>query len=90
MEQVLNLTCWRVTTVDQIFGFASQQNLTSYGNFGALFVSNGGIGFVVVIKDNGYAGLCDSSLTLFVHKLRKITSSNLAQIRNSQDETDRI
>ncbi len=90
MKQVLDLTSRRVAAIDEILRLPSQQNLSSNRNFGALFITNWGGRFVFVVEDNCNTGLCNSSLTLLVDKLRQISCSNLAQICNSQNEANRI
>lgn len=90
MKQILNLTGWCIASIDEIFALAADQNLTSDGDFFALFVSNRGRGLLFIIENDAYRCLIDPRLTLFVNQFRKVSGANLTQVGDAKNEANRV
>lgn len=67
-----------------------QTNLSSNSNFRVVLVPEGAPTPIGVIEDDGDGSLGDPGLALLVHELLKIRSPNLLQIRDPQDEANRV
>lgn len=57
----------RPVTVDEILARSTQHNLPSDADLGIFLETDGGLFFISVIKDNGNAGLGNSSLPTLVY-----------------------
>ena len=55
-----------------------------------MFVSNRTVGLILIVEDNCDNGFVDSCLPLFVHQFGEVTSPNLTQVGNSEDEANRV
>lgn len=67
-----------------------QANLSGNSNFRVVLVTEGAPTPIRVIEDDGDGSLGDPGLALLVHELLKIRSPNLLQIRDPQDEANRV
>jgi hypothetical protein len=90
IKEVLNLSCGCVSSINEVFAPASNEHLSSDGDLGTLFVSNGARGRILVVEDNRDTGLVDPRLSLFVDEFGQISSPHLTQVGNAQHETNRI
>ena len=66
MKEILNLTGWRVSSIDEILALASNQDLSCDSHFRALFVADGRRGFILIVENDSHRSLVDTSLSLFV------------------------
>jgi hypothetical protein len=90
MKEIGHLASRSVSSIDQVLALSSQENLTSHCNLGTLLVSNGTSSFLLIVKDDSDTGLVDTSLTLLVDKLGKISCSHLTQVCNAKNKADGV
>lgn len=65
-------------------------HLTSDSNLVMLLITDGAARFVSIREHNRHSGLSYSGLPLLVHQLLQISHSDLLQVGNSHNETDRV
>ena len=90
MEEVGHLPCRGIPAVDEVLAPSAEEDLTGDGHLGTLLVSDGTGGLVLVVEDDGDAGLVDAGLALLVHELREVAGTDLGQVGNAKDEADGI
>ena len=77
MEEVGHLSGGSVPAVDEILAPSAEEDLTGNGHLGTLLVSDGTGGLILVVEDDGNAGLVDAGLALLVDELRKVAGTDL-------------
>ena len=90
MKKILHLTSWGVSSIDQVFAFSTNENLSGDGHFGALFITNWRSSFVIIAENNSDCCLVHTSLTLFVDQFREAPSTYLTEIGNTENKTNGI
>jgi len=90
MEEVGHLPGGGIPAVDEILAPAAEEDLAGDGHLGTLLVADGTGGLVLIVEDNGNAGLVDAGLALLVHELREVAGTDLGQVGNAKDEADGI
>ena len=90
VEEVGHLPGGGVAAVDEILAPAAEEDLTGDGHLGTLLVSDGAGRLILVVEDDGDAGLVDAGLALLVHELREVAGADLGQVGNAKDEADGI
>ena len=90
MEKILHLACRSVPAIDQIFAFATDEDLSGHGDFGTLFVAYRRGSFIVVVENDGDRCFVDTSLTLLVNQFRKTSSADLTEVGNTENKTNGV
>lgn len=55
-----------------------------------MLVAHGTVVLVLVVKDDGYRGLINAGLALFVDQFREVAGSDLGEVLDAKDETDGV
>ena len=78
-EEILDPVVLNVGSVDEVFVFSSDDDLSGDGDFFVVFVAHRRLGFVMVVEGDGHGGLGDAGLTVFVDQLLQIRGAHLRQ-----------
>ena len=70
--------------------FPPKTHLTSDCNLFLVFIANRARCAVRVVEDDRHRRLGDSCLSLLVYQFLKIAGSDLLQVRDAEDEADRV
>jgi len=90
VEKVLDLAGLGSVAIDQVLGLSANQNLPGDGNLAVLLVAHRGTILILVVENDSDDSLGNSSLTLLVHKLGQVASTNLGQIGDAKHKTNRV
>jgi hypothetical protein len=90
MKQVLHLASRRIFAIDQVFVLPTNEDLSSHCDFLALLIAHRTTRFIFVVEYNSNDGFVDPCLALLVDEFREVSSSDLFEIGNAEDEANRV
>mmetsp|Transcript_65002 Transcript_65002/g.164753 ORF Transcript_65002/g.164753 Transcript_65002/m.164753 type:complete len:740 (+) Transcript_65002:1548-3767(+) len=90
VEKVLDLVLLHIVRVEQIPVAPSDHDLAGDGDLIVLLVADGAAGLLLIVEYDCHASLGDTCLTLLVDQLRQVANSDLGQVRDTQDEANRV
>jgi len=90
VEEIRDLSCWCISSIDQVLALSSQENLTSHCDFRALLVPYRTGSLFFIVEDDSDTRFVDTGLALFVDKFREVSSSDLTQVCNTKNKADGI
>ena len=89
-EEILHPVVLDIATVDEVLVLAANDDLPGDGDLVIMLVTERRLLLVSVVKCDGDSGLGDSSLTVLVDKLLEVGRSDMAQVGDTEEETDGV
>ena len=90
MKQVRHLSSRTIPPINQIFALPPNQYLSCHIHLFTLLVSHGRRALILIVKYDCDGGLVDTSLALFVYQFGEVSSADLREVLDSEDETDGV
>jgi hypothetical protein len=90
MEQVGHLSRRTVSSINEIFTLAPDENLPRDIDLLALLVPHRTIGLVFIVKNDCDRGLVDARLALFVDELGEVAGADLGEVLDAEHEADGV
>ena len=89
-EEILNPVVLDVATVDEVLVLAADDDLPGDGHLIVVLVSERRLLLVSVVEGDGDCGLGDASLAVLVDQFLQVGCSDVAQVGDTEEETDGV